>query len=316
MTHHTKSAQLSQRQALRVLTLFAPCLLGGVGCGHAREATPPAAATAAPVPEPAQTAPHAEHADQVERADDVEGHAPAEATASESTAEPSEEQPSTGETAEGPAAQPKVGEPIQSFMLEHFLITAWARDSIVDGNLEDIRAPLLALATYEYESVAPGGWMKGIAQLQAAALLTAQAQTVPAAAAGLAAMARVCGDCHREQGGPEVQRYKPERETPKSDRLDVRMYRHAWAAERLWEGLTAPSDNAWMAGAAALAHAPTAAPKTRPALPPKVVAGLDRVRALGARAADADTSERRAELYGQLLSTCADCHRQQAKIDF
>jgi cytochrome c553 len=220
------------------------------------------------------------------------------------------------EGSEAEDAERRPNEPIEAFMLEHFLITAWARDSIAEGNLEAIRTPLTSLADYEYRTVAPGGWMKGIAELQAAARLTAQAKTLEVAASGLAAMARVCGQCHREQGGPQVEHYKPERRSPKSDRLDVRMYRHAWAAERLWEGLTAPSDNAWAAGAAALAHAPAAAPPARPPLPQAVVKGLTRVRLLGERAADVETAEQRANIYGELLTTCAECHRHQAKVEF
>jgi hypothetical protein len=94
------------------------------------------------------------------------------------------------------------------------------------------------------------------------------------------------------------------------------MFRHAWAAERLWEGLTAPSDDAWQAGAAALAHAPTAAPKTRNALPSAVLDGLNVVRELGAQGANADTPELKERVYARLLVTCAQCHKHAAKVEF
>jgi len=203
---------------------------------------------------------------------------------------------------------------IESFMLEHFVISTWARDSIVDGDLEAIRKPLLALAEYSYASVAPGGWMVGIARMQLAARLTAQAQTLSAAASGIAAMGRTCGQCHREQGGPDVQYYMAEDGAPKSDTFGRRMFRHAWAVERLWEGLTSPSDNAWMAGASALTLAPSAAPETQPTLTPAVIKTLDRVRALGARAVRADSADAREKIYGELLVTCAECHRSASKV--
>lgn len=205
---------------------------------------------------------------------------------------------------------------IESFMLEHFLISTWARDAIVDGDLEAIREPLFALSAYSYDTVAPGGWMKGIAQMQAAARLTAQAETIAAAASGIAAMGRTCGQCHREQGGPEVQHYRVEKAAPKSDSLDTRMLRHAWAVERLWEGLTAPSDDAWMAGAAVLVRAPAAAPEAQPALSKEVSDTLERVRELGSRAARADSAEAREQVYGALLVTCAQCHRSAPQILF
>jgi cytochrome c553 len=204
---------------------------------------------------------------------------------------------------------------IESFMLDHFVITTWARDAIVDGDIETVRAPLLALAEYRYESVAPGGWMKDIAQLQAAARLTGRAQTLTAAAGGIAAMGRVCGKCHADHGGPDVHYYKPEKSTPRSDSFGSRMFRHAWAVERMWEGLTAPSDNAWTAGAAALAQAPSAAPKASSALQPGVVQTLTLVRQLGTKAANANSAQAREQVYGELLATCAECHREGLKID-
>jgi cytochrome c553 len=65
-----------------------------------------------------------------------------------------------------------------------------------------------------------------------------------------------------------------------------------------------------------LAHAPSTAPKTKPQLPQAVVTGLSRVRQLGERAANVETVEQRANIYGELLTTCAECHKQQAKIEF
>lgn len=226
-------------------------------------------------------------------------------------------EPAATPAPEAPAARPTAGEEpppiaadsIESFMLEHYVISTWARDSIVDGNIEAVRGPLQALAEYSYSSVAPGGWMKGIAEMQAAARLTAQAQTLGAAASGIAALGRSCGQCHREHGGPVLQHYPVEDRAATSDQLEVRMLRHAWAMERLWEGLTAPSDNAWMAGATTLARAPATAPKSDQELTPAVLEALDLVRTLGARATRADSPEAREKAYGELLMTCAECHR-------
>ena len=279
---NTERALLACAQSLAIASLL--------GCGHGQDATPPVAAAPSATQAPAQ--PQQPASSESEKA--PEQHARSEYEAPPTAAE------------EPP---PVYVDSIKTFMLEHFLIATWVRDSVVDGDIENISTPLIALADYGYQSVAPGGWMKGIAQLQAAARLTAEAKTLEAAARGVSAMGRVCGECHRTQGGPEIQRYKQETRTPKSDSFESRMFRHAWAVERLWEGLTTPSDEAWAAGAAALAHAPSDAPKAEPALPAGVVKTLSLVRGLGTKATRADSFDEREKVYSQLLVTCAECHR-------
>jgi len=198
-------------------------------------------------------------------------------------------------------------------MREHFLIVTYARDLIIDGDLERLRTPLYALASYGYETVAPGEWMTGVARLQAAAKLTAESETLGAAAKGVATMARLCGQCHVDQGGPQMAQYRREQKGPSSDQLDARMARHAWAAELMWEGLIAPSDSAWDAGAAALSQAPVAAPTARPALPKSMVDGLRAVRGLGVRASSASSAQEREGVYSELLATCANCHLRRLR---
>jgi hypothetical protein len=75
----------------------------------------------------------------------------------------------------------------------------------------------------------------------------------------------------------------------------------------MWEGLTAPSDSAWQAGAEALANLPLEAPKS--VHEPQVAAALREVRDLGQRALDATSLKDRADAYGLFLSTCANCHQ-------
>jgi hypothetical protein len=260
-----------------------------MSCSHTQEAKPPIAAAPSANQGPAQP--------QQTQSSTPEKSAPGTGAEHEAPPLAAEEPP------------PVFVDSIKTFMVEHFMIATWVRDSVVDGDIENIGVPLTALAEYGYQSVAPGGWMKGIAQLQTAARLTADAKTLEAAARGVAAMGRVCGECHRAQGGPDIQRYKQETRTPKSDSFEARMFRHAWAVERLWEGLTTPSDDAWAAGAAALAHAPSSAPKADPPLPAAVVKTLTLVRGLGTKATAAESLEQKEKVYGELLVTCAECHR-------
>jgi hypothetical protein len=79
----------------------------------------------------------------------------------------------------------------------------------------------------------------------------------------------------------------------------------------MWNGLVGPDDHAWNSGASALAtgwfvpEVVTADPETREQIRELV----QRVYALGARAGNTSDPRARAELYGEFLSTCIDCHR-------
>jgi len=199
---------------------------------------------------------------------------------------------------------------IAAFMRDHFIITAWARDAVAEGDLESLREPLRELAAYRYPGVVPGAWMQYLARLQAAAKLTSEAQQLPAAAAGVATMARLCGECH-VQHRVELSvsfRTPSERPEPETESLSTRMYRHQWASTRLWEGLTAPSDEAWAAGAAALAEIPASISPSGQALGPDTLAMLKQVQQIGTEASNANTLDERATSYGRLLSLCSQCH--------
>lgn len=222
--------------------------------------------------------------------------------------------PTVAAEAQGASARQ---EEIGDFMRDHFVIARYARDVVTDGNLERLREPLRSFAEYRYDSVSPGGWMRGIEQLQAAARLTAEAEDLTLAATGVAAMARVCGTCHREQGHSlSVVPVAIATVTPETDRVSERMLRHDWAAERLWEGLVAPSDQAWLAGAAALSHAPVSAPATEGNAPAGFAGALAELRDLGLRAGAAHSLDERTNVYALTLATCADCHSHNAVFEF
>lgn len=214
-----------------------------------------------------------------------------------------------------PASAPARSEPISAFMADHYVIATFARDCVIVGDIEALRVPLQTLADYEYASVAPGGWVQGVSELQEAARLTARASTLDTAAAGVATMGRICGDCHRASGhGPTLEPHAaPLNYDDQPDSLEQRMFRHMWGAEQLWEGLTTPSGDAWRAGAFAIGHAPEPADIE---LPSGFVRALAEVRELGTTAADLQRPDDRADLYGLLLTTCADCHMRALAHDF
>jgi hypothetical protein len=214
------------------------------------------------------------------------------------------------------ASQPALDhDDIAAFMAEHFIVITRVRDSVINGELGGLREPLQDLAAYEDRTAKSGDWTPFLADLQQAARTTAEAKTLDVAANGVATMARLCGECHRAKAsGPQFPEEK--RTAGAVNSLEERMQRHIWAANRMWEGLTAPSDDAWNAGADVLANTQLQAPATQPALSSTAVSALTAVREIGVRARAATTSRDRAETYGSLLATCANCHSRRIQLRF
>jgi cytochrome c553 len=89
------------------------------------------------------------------------------------------------------------------------------------------------------------------------------------------------------------------------------MLQHFWGADRMWDGLIAPSDTSWRAGAQALADPAAYEPLlgaagTRQGDAQTLAASL---RALGARASGAASQDEREAVYGEVLATCTGCHQ-------
>jgi cytochrome c553 len=130
-------------------------------------------------------------------------------------------------------------------------------------------------------------------------------ETVAAQAGQLAA---ACGSCHQAtNAGP---RFVLGSDSPNGGSQEAQMIRHLWAADRMWEGLVGPSEEAWMAGAQAMAE-------TQPALarafrastsPGESQDFLEEVNLLAKEAIVAQGQQDRADVYGRMLTTCHQCH--------
>lgn len=194
-------------------------------------------------------------------------------------------------------------------MTEHYRDALQIKAAVIDGELGDARAPARRLM--HADDAVPGSWRPFVAANAAYAAALLAARDRHAAGAAAAGLARTCGDCHAAHGaGPA---FEPPHGVPTSAPHGVHghMQRHQWAADRMWEALIDRSEYAWMAGAAALVDAPLArADLTQDVELPDDVAGLAaEVHALGARAGASVGWSARAGLYGELLATCAGCHR-------
>lgn len=206
----------------------------------------------------------------------------------------------------GPAATPTVAE----HMKDHFTQALRVRDALIRGDLAATKVPAGWLADHKVSDTLPDLWKPHVGDMQNAARLVVQANDLAAAADALGDMGTACGSCHAALGATlKFTGMSPEGQ--ESSVLD-RMLRHQWAADRMWEGLTGPSDLAWDAGVAALQEAPLHPDMlTDNKSPPQAVVDLAAtIHTLGQRGKTTNEPSARATLYGEYVATCAGCHSQ------
>jgi len=181
--------------------------------------------------------------------------------------------------------------------------------ALISGNLVLTRE-LAKKIRIGFRGVAPQGWEPFIERSTAAAEMLQVTDDLSMATRLAGTLAGTCGDCHRTQGFVVVKQVAiaPPRE---DDRFSDFMLRHRWAADRMWEGLIGPSDEAWRAGAAALADSDLTAEDVgeRLILTPEIEALLAQIRKDAQKASTTEGAEERQALYGSFLSACASCHR-------
>ncbi len=121
-------------------------------------------------------------------------------------------------------------------------------------------------------------------------------------------LAGSCGACHQALGGGP--RFAVGTSAPDGDSQEALMVRHLWAADRMWEGLVGPSDEAWEAGARAISETQPALARAHRASTSAEGTGdlLQEVNLLSKEAMEATGLESRANVYGRLLTTCNQCH--------
>ena len=190
-------------------------------------------------------------------------------------------------------------------MYAHFSQVGEVQTALILGDLEAARRPAEWLAEHGRHPAAALGGEAALNRLRAGAQEVARASTVPQATRGAASMAAACGQCHSAVASPLTMGSRAT--VPEGDELGEHMVRHLWAADRMWEGLIGPSDDLWRAGSAALAEDALflAGPEERG---PEVDRIGRAAHQLGTDARRATDVNARAEVYGLLLATCADCH--------
>lgn len=204
-----------------------------------------------------------------------------------------------------PPAEPA---PVDARMLRarmgnHFARASELHVAIIDGRLGAARERAAWLLHRE------PWWEEGThsEDLFAAIDTIARARNLLTAAGGMGRLARACGRCHVQRG---VQLSATSSAPPAAAfGLTAQMARHAWAADRLWDGLTIPSDLAWSEGTAAINVTSIDLAQTTDSKPNEQVVELaEQLRELSVSGMAARDRDVQAAIYSQMLVTCARCH--------
>lgn len=210
--------------------------------------------------------------------------------------------------ATGPVA--RVAKATTVHMPSHFADVMALHGALLRGDLEQGHAAAAALLA-ERESLVLAEWAPHLYEMESAARAVTQARDVATASAAAAELAGSCGACHRALGAA-LDDGRALTAPPSDGDTESVMRRHAWAFDRLWEGLVLPSDRAWAAGAAAFVALPECPqPPTEERDDGAVRRAREALQTLEQRAREAQTPEQRVQVYGAMLPTCSGCHAQQ-----
>lgn len=194
-------------------------------------------------------------------------------------------------------------------MWRHFDAARDAHDAVSDGDLQRAQGAGAVLAARRTFDATPAGSDSLVEVIKEASLQLSTAPDLYDAALLVAQIGLVCGECHRHYDGPLFLGGGKPPEEGEGVRLDMK--RHVWAAARLWEGVTGPSDSAWAAGARGLEDAPLMPEEMteRDETWPRVWELEVLVHGLALRAARTQDPRERSLRYADVLMTCAACHR-------
>lgn len=198
------------------------------------------------------------------------------------------------------AGGPGSGSAGPSHMQVHFGQVGEIRTAIIAGDVEGTRAAARWLSTHEGTEFPPAAATALEAMRNEARIMLQQRDILPVART-LGRMGVACGSCHTTlEAGV---RFPIDPTPPLATDARAQMRRHAWAADRMWEGLVGPADASWSAGAGALAAMPLTFGSNDQA-----TRLAQRLRDLSAQALGAATPRERSDTYGDVLETCALCH--------
>jgi cytochrome c553 len=198
-------------------------------------------------------------------------------------------------------------------MQHHYLQVTLIHEAIIRGDLPAVQSPARELAAMPAPVNTPPRTAPFAKAIAAAAELAAGAQTLSSAASAATLMLLQCGECHRAAG------VLPAPSTPRRPDLGGlvgHMLEHQRAVDEMLQGLLMPSVSRWAQGTARLKTAPLRPDQfpRDPRLPNELTRTDALVHEIGGRAAQATDAPTRATVYGDLLTTCAECHGLHREI--
>lgn len=198
--------------------------------------------------------------------------------------------------------------PVVEEMHQRFQAVTASRDAVINGDLAGAKQNATTLLDLGADTSLPETWRPYLAHLNTAAQQLHDAADLPAAGAGVANVAAACAECHEATDkGPKLEHR--DAVPPQVWSEGQNMPLHKWSVDWMWLGLLANDDPSWSRGAAELDKMPLV-PKFEGA-PPNGMRELEQgVYVIAGRARTVDDPSERAELYGQLITTCSQCHTQ------
>lgn len=199
--------------------------------------------------------------------------------------------------------------PLQAHMSTHYDRAGAVYRGLMNGDMDAAQRAAEWIATHPEIHHMPPGSEPYDGEVRAFAGQVAESSTLRDAANAAARMGTSCGECHR--ANRVEPRFLMGTAPPGGEGAMAEMARHVWAADRMWAGLLGPSDAAWMDGARGFQGGwlDTQEVLVDPDDRIRMGALVRQVYDLGAQAAHATQPRERAEIYGEFLTTCADCHR-------
>lgn len=191
----------------------------------------------------------------------------------------------------------------------HLVHVRAIKTGVIGGDLEATREHAVWLSEHDEPPGMPEAWSPYVKEMRQYAATAAAARDLETVAIAISEIARTCGECHLANGANlafEVDRRPPE----DMEDLVTQMRRHLWAADRMWEGLLRPSDEAWISGTELLAdvHLTASLIGGEPASKVRVGDLVQQARALGEQGGRTERGPERSILYGKFLALCASCH--------
>ncbi len=185
---------------------------------------------------------------------------------------------------------------VEAQMESHAKRTREIYVAAVAADLQVLRRAARQLAAEEWTPALRAEWRAPYAEMRKLAGAVAESTTGPQALERFGQLGQSCANCHQATQVPEPV------EAPPRPGAEQPMRLHQWAIERLWTGLTTPSDEDWKLGARAMREAELVRSDSE-----DIEVLARRVHSLAERAEAAEAAQR-PERISEVLRTCAECH--------